>query len=247
MPTFMYLYIQIAGSIFVLIFKNKVYQFRVLPFGLNTAPQIFALMGHNVAVLPPSSGISVILYLDDWLIHLQTLNMVGLGLNETKSELEPIQDIMGSLNWASGLISLGHLYLRPLQHFHSLGLTNQCTPPYMSDPLVLATLLRQWQDLSFLMSEIPIQPFQAEFTIFTDASTQGWGTYMEDSQIAGVWTRSECELHINVLDLKAVILALIWVAVLQGHHVMISTDNTTAVLVAYINKRVEPIPTPCRA
>ena len=145
--------------------------------------------------------------------------MVGLRLNEAKSELEPVQDIqflgasvtlgseksfppniqssgdngtrmpnilenlsnmevsqfMRSLNWASGLTPLGHLHLRPLQrHFHSLGLTNQFSPPRPSDPLLLATLLRQWQDLSFVTLGIPIRPFQAKFMIFTDASTQGW-------------------------------------------------------------------------
>ena len=147
-----------------------------------------------------------------------------------------VSRFMGSLNWASGLISLGRLYLRLLQYFHSLGLTNHFTPPCRSHPLVLATLLRQWQDLSFLISGIPIRPFQAEFTIFTDASTQGWGAHTGDSQIAGVWIHSERELHINVLELKAVILVLKhWVAALQGHHVMIATDNTT--VVAYINKQ----------
>ena len=52
----------------------------------------------------------------------------------------------------------GRLYLRPLQrHFHSLGqFKKQFTPPCRSDPSVLATLLRQWQDLSFLMSENPV-------------------------------------------------------------------------------------------
>ena len=51
----------------------------------------------------------------------------------------------------------------------------------------------------------------------------------------GVWTRSDREIHINVLQVKAVILALKhWVAVLQGHHIMITTDNTT---VANINKQ----------
>ena len=33
------------------------------------------------------------------------------------------------------------------------------------------------------------------------------GRHMGDSQIAGFWTRSERQLHINVLELKAVILA----------------------------------------
>ena len=120
--------------------------------------------------------------------------MVGLRLNEAKSELEPVQDIqflrlrlhldqgraslsvskaqetmshmcrissqktlsytevsqfMGTLNWAAGLIPRGRLHLRPLQrHFYSLGLTNRFSPPRRSYPLVLATLLRQWQDLS---------------------------------------------------------------------------------------------------
>ena len=58
---------------------------------------------------------------------------------------------------------------------------------------------------------------------------------MGDSPNSGVWTPSE---HINVLELKAVILALQhWVSVSQGHHVMIDTDNTT--VVAYINKQGE--------
>ena len=55
-----------------------------------------------------------------------------------------VSQLMGSLNWASGLIPLGRLYLRPLQcHFHSLDLTDRFTPPRRSDPLVLANLLRR--------------------------------------------------------------------------------------------------------
>ena len=88
-------------------FENRVYQFRVLPFSLNTAPQVFTRLGHTVAAYLHRLGISVIPYLDDWLIHhpdcqvllrhqsqlLNILNMVGLRLNEAKSELEPVQDI----------------------------------------------------------------------------------------------------------------------------------------------------------
>ena len=146
---------------------------------------------------------------------------------------------MGSLNWASGLIPLGFLYLRPLQRYmyiHSLGLTDCFMPSRQSDPLVLASLLQQWQDLSFPTSGIPIRPFQAEFTIFTDASTQAWGAHMGDSQISGTWTPLDRELHIICLELKAVGAALHHCSsVLQGHQVMIATDNSTAV--SYINKQ----------
>ena len=183
-------------------FENKVYQFRVLPFGPNKAPQVFTRLGHTVTGYLHRQGISVIPYLDDWLIHhpdrqlllrhqaqlINTLDLVSFILNGKKSELDLTQDLqflgirlrldlgeaslpeskaweivaharhlsslhvltysqvsqlMGSLNWASGLIPLGRLYLRPLQrYFHSLGLTDRLTPPRRSDPLVLANLLR---------------------------------------------------------------------------------------------------------
>ena len=111
-------------------FENKVYQFRVLHFSLNTAPQVFTCLRHGVAAYRISS-------------------------QKTLSYREVYQ-FMGSLNWASGLIPLGHLHLTPLQHFHSLGLINRFSTPRRSDPVVLATLLRQWQNLSFLTSGIPI-------------------------------------------------------------------------------------------
>ena len=110
-------------------FENKVYQFQVLHFSLNTAPQVFTCLRHRVAAYQISS-------------------------QKTLSYRE-VSKFMGSLNWASGLIPLGHLHLRPLQHFHSLGLTNRFSTPQPSDPVVLATLLRSWQNLSFLTSGIP--------------------------------------------------------------------------------------------
>ena len=155
-----------------------------------------------------------------------------------------VSQLMGSLNWASGLIPLGRLYLRPLQRFHSLGLTNRFTPPRRSDPLVLANLLRHWQDLRFLTSGIPIRAFQADFTIFTDASTQGWGAHMGDSQISGIWTCTDRKLHINCLELKAVVSALQhWAPVLQGHQVMIAMDNSTVVCIS--TSKEGRIPPPC--
>ena len=73
--------------------------------------------------------------------------------------------------------------------------------------------------------------------IFTDASMQGWGAHMGDSQISGNWTCTDRKLHINCLELKAVVSALQhWAPVLQGHQVMIAMDNLT--VVSYINKQL---------
>ena len=75
-----------------------------------------------------------------------------------------------------------------------------------------------------------------DFTIFMDASTQGWGAHMGDSRISGTWTRTDHKLHNNCLELKAVVSALKhWAPVLQGHQVMISTNNLS--VVSYINKQ----------
>ena len=70
-----------------------------------------------------------------------------------------------------------------------------------SDPLSLPTFYGTGRTYLFLTSGIPIRTFQAEFTIFTDASTQGWGAHMGDSQISGNWTRTDRKLHINSLEL----------------------------------------------
>ena len=82
----------------------------------------------------------------------------------------------------------------------------------------------------------PYLTFPGEVHHFHGRLDPGRGRPHGDSQIAGVWTRSERELHINVLEPRAVILALHhWATVLQGRHVLIATDNTT--VVAYINKQ----------
>ena len=59
------------------VFENKVHHFRVLPFGLNTAPQVFTRLGHTVAAYLHCQGISV---LDDWLIHHRCTQTVKLYL-----------------------------------------------------------------------------------------------------------------------------------------------------------------------
>ena len=88
-------------------FKNKVYQFQVLPCGLNTAPQVFTPLGHTATGYLHRQGISVIPYLDDWLIHhpdrqvllrhqAQLINMLdfaGFILNRKKSKLDLTQDL----------------------------------------------------------------------------------------------------------------------------------------------------------
>ena len=44
--------------------------------------------------------------------------------------------------------------------------------------------------------------------LFTDTSNEGWGAHLNQSSTQGLWSDGEKRLHINVVELKAVSLAL---------------------------------------
>ncbi|XP_044151545.1 nuclear pore complex protein Nup155 [Bufo gargarizans] len=70
--------------------------------------------------------------------------------------------------------------------------------------------------------------------ITTDASLSGWGAVFESLTVQGLWSVQESSLQINVLELRAIFLALShWTSRLRGLPIQIQTDNSTAV--AYLN------------
>ena len=72
--------------------------------------------------------------------------------------------------------------------------------------------------------------------LFTDASNEGWGAHLDQSSTKGLWSDGEKRLHINVLELKAVSLALrSFKDQCQNQTVLVAMDNST--VVAYINKQ----------
>lgn len=63
----------------------------------------------------------------------------------------------------------------------------------------------------------------------------GWGAVLGDKQIHGFWTEKEKREHINLLELKAIWLALLSFEMeIKNCYVLLRVDNTTAI--AYINK-----------
>ena len=82
-----------------------VYQFKVLPFGLKTSPQVFTRVMAPVSVLLLSKGIRMLRYLDDWLVQAPSLDTciwardqvlemcieLGIQVNFVKSQLIPTQ------------------------------------------------------------------------------------------------------------------------------------------------------------
>ena len=108
-----------------------VYQLRVLPFGLSTAPREFTKTLAPVIQLLHSQGIHVYAYLDDWIIRansreqslehtqhiIQLLQSLGWTINWDKSMLQPsrILDFLGlHFNLEQALISPSDSFLPTL-------------------------------------------------------------------------------------------------------------------------------------
>ena len=72
--------------------------------------------------------------------------------------------------------------------------------------------------------------------LYSDASSSGWGGHLLDQNVSGVWSAQEKLLHINLLEMKALFLALqAFQEDVAGHHVTAMFDNST--VVAYVNKQ----------
>ena len=102
-------------------------------------------------------------------------------------------------------------------------------------PRSLHPHLLWWTKEANVLLGQPLHPLHHAIQIFTDASKEGWGAHLGDFTASGTWRVPESHLHINFLELKAVLLALKrFQHLVQGKVVLVATDNTT--VVAYINK-----------
>ena len=86
-----------------------------------------------------------------------------------------------------------------------------------------------------LFTMVPLCRPQPDLFLFTDASPVGWGAHMGDLSASGLWSAYWQTQHINVLELRAVMLALkSFSQLIPNCHILLSTDNTTVEV--YLNK-----------
>ena len=75
----------------------------------------------------------------------------------------------------------------------------------------------------------PIRYPKISIIIYTDASLEGWGASMGNVSTGKAWLPDEKLIHINVLELKAILLALMLFVKTSDKHIKIMSDNTTAI------------------
>ena len=143
-------------------------------------------------------------------------------------------------NWVAcrnGENTEGRLHIRPYQ-FHP---KEHWRYPQSLDSLLpwtetISAHLDWWQNPSNVMRGADLHPKDHSIQLFTDASNESWGAHLDQNSTKGLWSDKENRLHINVLELKAVSLALrCFKDQCQYQTVVVATDSST--VVAYINKQ----------
>ena len=118
---------------------------------------------------------------------------------------------MATRDWPSGrmkkLVPGGRLRIRPLQfelaRQWKQGIQDQNYLVKVTQEVIQA--VEWWSQPNSVNRGTRLTSSRETVQIFTDASLTGWGGHMGNLEIKGIWNREEQNLHINVLELKAVV------------------------------------------
>ena len=148
-----------------------------------------------------------------------------------------LMSLIGLLASTEKMVPEGRLHMRPFQfHLKEHWRYLQSLDNLLPWTEYIAAHLDWWQNPSNVMKGADLHPKDHSIQLFTDASNEGWGAHLDKNSTKGLWSDREKRLHINVLELKAVSLALQdFMDKCQNQTVLVATDNST--VVAYINKQ----------
>ena len=277
---------------------NKWFKFRVLPFGLGSAPKVFTKLLKAALAVLRKAGIRCVIHIDDLIVANQDrgcliqdrqtilwlLMKLGFTINWDKCILDPKQlleflgflvdtigmrlvlpdykvrkiqeecqrlmtdkmttvrqlaKLIGKMTAAIRAILPAPLNYRYLQCQKNQALlkgnlsyesTVRLTPACLAELQWWTESIDQWNGKAMISPspDIAIQ-------LVTDASKKGWGAHCGEVTTQGLWDEQEKRLHINVLEMKAVLFALkAFTKDKSSCQVHIKTDNVTTV--AHINK-----------
>lgn len=155
--------------------------------------------------------------------------------HKTDEVIRKVARVLGLIVSTFSAVQYGPLYYREIERekIHALQLSKG------DFNAIMPVTQSMKKELNWWISELPNQKREidhgnADFSITTDASLQGWGAVFQNQSIGGRWTEQESQDHINVLELLAVSLGLkSFFSNKQNVHIQVRTDNTCTV--AYIN------------
>ena len=145
--------------------------------------------------------------------------------------------LLGHLSSLEKLVPGGRLRMRALQFCLNEAWSRSQDKDHRVKPSREALRdLVWWNADENIWKGLSLQAVNPEFTLFTDASSTGWGGAMQDLVASGEWSVEEKDLHINVLELRAVRRVLeTFVQEVRGKALTLMADNSTAL--AYIKNQ----------
>ena len=147
------------------------------------------------------------------------------------------QVLLGHLSSLVRLVPHGRLRMRSLQWHLKTHWSPESDPPDLPIPQFqeVEEDLSWWMVRDRLLMGVPFGTPAPDLHLYSNASRSGWGAHL-DRSVSGVWSVQESSLHINLLEMKALFLALqSFQEMITGHHVTAMCDNST--VVAYINRQ----------
>ena len=148
------------------------------------------------------------------------------------------QVVLGHLASLERLVPHGRLRMRSLQWHLKSQWSPESDPPSL--PVALPEEARRdlswWMVRDHLLVGVRFGTPAPYLHLYSDASSSGWGAHLLDQNVSRVWSAQEKLLHINLLEMKALFLALqAFQEDVAGRHVTAMCDNST--VVAYVNKQ----------
>ena len=149
-----------------------------------------------------------------------------------------LSSILGSFEFFKWGFPYAALHFRSLQRFVSSHLSRGFSYDAVVTPSSSACAdLEWWTRCGSSLPSRSLYPFSPSITVYTDSSPTGWGGWSsEGMETYGFWSLAETTVHMNILELKAVLfLFQSFFRTYSDCSVLIRSDNTTAV--AYINNQ----------
>ena len=190
-----------------------------------TPQQVFNFVDLSQGMVKPTQ--------ERWIALSQKINLL---LGQETCSARQFMSLIGLLTATEKQVVSGRLHMRPIQwhlkkHWHVPEPLERLIPL----PKSLHAHLRWWLDPNKVLKGQPLHPLRHTLQLFTDSSDEGWGAHLADYTAKGLWSKPEGALHINLLELKMVLLALKRFKLLcWGQTILVCTDNT--VVVSYMNK-----------
>ena len=156
----------------------------------------------------------------------------------SRVSLRFLSSILGSIEFFRWGFPYAAIHYRSLQRCITSFLARGFSYATVVVPTKSARLDLEWWALSG--SSLParsLYSFSPDIEVYSDSSSTGWGGWSSrDESTYGFWSPSESGLHINILEMKAVLLLFqSFFRQTRDCSVLIKTDNTT--VVAYVNNQ----------